>query len=471
MKRARRHPERSGAATAAATTIGDLRSGGGAVAGQGVGDEFGTQAEGNNEEKVLNEELMEKVLGRENLQAAYRAVKANGGAAGIDHISTTELGEHLRKHWSGIKAKLEKGSYKPAPVRAVEIGKSGGGRRRLGIPTTVDRVIQQALHQELDKVFDPGFSEHSYGFRRKRGAHQAVEAARGYVVEQQRVWVVDIDIKAFFDNIDHDILMRMVARKVRDKRVLKLIGKYLRSGVLENGKVKRSAKGAPQGGPLSPLLGNIYLDALDKELESRGVSFCRYADDVTIYAKSKRSAERTKESIVKWIGKKLKLEVNSEKSGIRPPDEGSFLGFRIDDKGQIAMSEKSIAKFKERVREHWDNRRSETGREVLEKWQKFLRGWWGYYRLSERVWDWEDIEGWIRRHMRKWFWQRWHNWKGRHNALLKLRVSPRQMRIAHGDRGAWRVALILGTILTNRWLEEHGFWVPSNLAKEGATPT
>lgn len=470
MKQAGRHPKRRGAATTAATPVGDLRNSGGTAGKQVVGDEFGTQAEGG-ERKVLNEEMMERVLGRQNLQRAYRAVKANAGAAGIDHISTTELGKHLREHWSGIKVKLEKGTYKPAPVRAVEIAKSGGGKRRLGIPTTVDRVIQQALHQELDKVFDPGFSEHSYGFRRKRSAHQAVKAARRYVVEEQRNWVVDIDIKAFFDNIDHDILMRMVAQKVRDKRVLKLIGKYLRSGVLENGKVKRSAKGAPQGGPLSPLLGNIYLDALDKELESRGVTFCRYADDVTIYAKSKRSAERTKESIIRWISKKLKLEVNLEKSGIRPPDEGSFLGFRIDGKGQIAMSEKSIAKFKGQVREHWDNRSSVAGVKVLEKWQKFLRGWWGYYRLSERVWDWEDIEGWIRRHMRKWFWQRWHNWKGRRNALLKLKVSPRQMRIAHGDRGAWRVALILGTILTNRWLKEHGFWVPSNLAKEEGTPT
>ena len=209
-----------------------------------------------------NEKLMETVLDADNLHAAYLAVKANKGAAGIDGIGTEELGEHLRKHWAGIRAKLEEGTYKPAPVRAVEIPKSGGGKRRLGIPTTLDRLIQQALHQVLDAVFDPDFSQPSYGFRRGRGAREAVEAARAYVVEEGRSWVVDIDIKAFFDHIDHDILMRMVAAKVRDKRVLKLIGKYLRAGVLENGKVTRAAKGTPQGGPLSPWLGNIYLDAL-----------------------------------------------------------------------------------------------------------------------------------------------------------------------------------------------------------------
>ena len=244
------------------------------------------------EQKVLNDRLMEKVLATDNLRCAYHTVKANKGAAGIDGIGTEELASHLRKHWEGIGAKLEEGTYRPAPVRPVEIPKAGGGSRQLGIPTTVDRVIQQAMHQVLDGVFDPGFSAHIYGFRKGRSAHDAVKAARDYVVDEGRSHVIDIDIKAFFDNIDHDILMRMVAEKVRGKRVLKLLGKYLRAGVLENGKVKRGAKGAPQGGPLSPLLGNIYLDALDRELESRGVAFCRYADDVTIYARSARSAER-----------------------------------------------------------------------------------------------------------------------------------------------------------------------------------
>ncbi len=465
-----RNPKQTGAAVKAATGSGGEGSGGGPAGNRGAGGECRATAE-EGEKRVLNEKLMEQVLDPENLRAAYLAVKANKGAAGIDGIGTEELGDHLRAHWPGIKAKLEEGRYRPSPVRAVEIPKSGGGKRRLGIPTTVDRLIQQALHQVLDGIFDPDFSEHSYGFRRGRSAHDAVRAARHYVVEEDRNWVVDIDIKAFFDNIDHDILMRMVAGKVRDKTVLKLIGKYLRSGVLENRKVTRASKGTPQGGPLSPLLGNIYLDGLDKELESRGVAFCRYADDVTIYAKSRRSAERILESTTKWIERNLKLEVNREKSGVRPPDEGSFLGFRIEKNGRIAMSAKSLKAFKTKVRDHWGKPRSKAGREVLESWQKFVRGWSGYYRLSERKWDWKNLEGWLRRHMRKWFWLRWHNWKGRRNAFARLKVRACHRRLAHSGRGAWRTAMMLSVILTNRWLREHGFWVPSDLVKAEMAPT
>jgi len=414
---------------------------------------------------------MEQVLDPENLRAALHAVKANKGAAGVDGIGTGELSAHLRKHWEGIRVKLESGRYRPSPVKAVEIPKPGGGERRLGIPTTVDRMIQQALHQVLERVFDPCFSDHSYGFRKGRSAHDAVKAAQAYVVEEGRRHVVEIDIKAFFDHINHDILMRMVAEKVRDKKVLKLLGGYLRAGVLEKGKVKRSAKGTPQGGPLSPLLGNIYLDALDCELESRGVVFCRYADDVTIYAGSARSAERILASIVKWIEKNLKLEVNREKSGTRPPDEGSFLGFRIAKDGRIAVSEKSIEAFKVAVRLKWDNRRTPSGPEALLDWQKYVRGWMSYFRLSERSWDWEDLEGWIRRHMRKWFWLRWHNWKGRRNALLRLGLPPDRIGLAHSGRGAWRLALALGYALPNQWLRSHGFWMPSEIAKAWETTT
>lgn len=423
------------------------------------------------EKKVLNEELMEKVLDPENLRVAYRAVKANKGGAGVDGISIEELPAHLRKHWEGIRWKLESGRYRPAPVRPKVISKPGGGERRLGVPTTVDRVIQQALHQVLNEVFDPSFSDHSYGYRKLRGPHDAVKAARSFVVEEGRKHVVEMDVKAFFDNVNHDILMREVAEKVKDKRVLKLIGSYLRAGVLKEGKVKRSATGVQQGGPLSPLLGNIYLDVLDRELESRGVAFCRYADDVTIYAGSARSAERILKSIVKWIEKNLKLEVNLEKSGTRPPDEGSFLGFVIEESGKIAMSKKSIETFKKEVREKWDLRRTRSGPEALLDWQRYVRGWIGYYRLSERSWDWEDLEGWIRRHVRKWFWLRWHNWKGRRNALRRLGAGPLQRRMAHSGRGAWRLARMLGTVLTNHWLSSHGFWMPSEIVKGWETAT
>jgi group II intron reverse transcriptase/maturase len=285
------------------------------------------------------------------------------------------------------------------------------------------------------------------------------------VEEEDRRWVIDIDIKSFFDHIDHDILMRIIAERVKDKRVLKLLGKILRAGVLEEGKVKRSAKGTPQGGPISPLLANIYLDLLDKELESRGVVFCRFADDLTIYARSERSAHRIFESIVKWIEKNLKLEVNREKSGIRPPDQGSFLGFRITEKGEIALSEKSIIKFKREVRKIWNNPNKRSGPETLLKWQQYVRGWVGYFRLSERTWDWEDLEGWIRRHIRKWFWLRWHNWKGRRNALKRLGIKGKRLRLAHSSRGAWPCAMMLNTILKNQWLREKGFWVPSDLVE------
>jgi RNA-directed DNA polymerase len=472
----RRRPKPRGATVEAATAAGDKAEGGGSVPSRGVVGECPNPAE-RGEKKVLNETLMGQVMDPENLQAAYLAVKANHGAPGVDGITTEELGDHLRKHWPGIRAKLEEGRYKPSPVRAVDISKDGGGTRRLGIPTTLDRMVQQALLQVLDDEFDEHFSEHSYGFRKRRSAHDAVRAARRLVVEEERGHVVDIDIRAFFDNIDHDILMRMVATRVRDKQVLKLVGKYLRAGMMvgrgEGGKVERSkGKGTPQGGPLSPLLGNIYLDALDKELESRGVAFCRYADDVTIYAKSQRSAERILESTTRWIEKNLKLEVNRDKSGTRPPDEGSFLGFRIEGE-KIAMSKKSIQKYKRKVREHWDANRGygKTGPEVLEEWQSYVRGWMGYFRLSERTWDWEDLGGWTRRHMRKWFWQRWHNWKGRRNAFIRLGVRACHMRLAHSSRGAWRMAQVLNVILGNRWLRQRGFWAPSDIAKAGASPT
>lgn len=468
MKSACSHPKRNGAATTAATGTGAEEEGCGTAGDISATGELETSAE-EGRTKELEEDLMEAVLKEENLRAAYLVVKANKGAPGIDWMTVEELGEHLKRNWPGLKEKLKEGRYKPSPVRAVEIEKAGGGHRRLGIPTVQDRFIQQAMHQVLDGELDPHFSEHSYGYRRNRSAHDAVRAAHRYVNEEGRRWVIDIDIRAYFDTIDHDILMRLVGERVRDKRLLKLIGKYLRCGVLEKGEVKRSAQGTPQGGPLSPLLGNIYLDTLDKELERRGVSFCRYADDITIYARSERSAKRTYESIVKWIEKNLKLEVNREKSGVRPPEEGSFLEFRIEKDGRIAISQKSITRFKMQVREHWDKQGHLSGREVLENWQSCVRGWIGYYRLSERAWDWEDLEGWIRRHIRKWFWQRWHNWKGRSNAFRRLGVGPRHWAIAHSSRGAWRMAGVLNVILPNRWLREHGFWMPSDLVKAQQT--
>jgi group II intron reverse transcriptase/maturase len=283
--------------------------------------------------KVLNEMIMDQILSRENLNAAYLAVKANDGAPGVDGMSITELKEQVRKHWGTLERKLKAGEYQPAAVRAVEIPKANGGKRTLGIPTVLDRLIQQAIHQVLSPIFEEGFSEHSYGFRAGRSAHDAVRAAQEYVKRGKR-WVVDIDLKAFFDQVDHDKLMHLVGQRIRDKAVLKLIGKYLRAPMQRAEKNEARSKGTPQGGPLSPLLANIYLDPLDKELEKRAVSFVRYADDIAIYASSQRSAERIKESVIRWLSKELKLEVNRAKSGAGPTEQSGLLGFRIDQEGR-----------------------------------------------------------------------------------------------------------------------------------------
>ena len=422
-----------------------------------------------NEEQDIScsdDEQLERILAPENLKAALKAVKANKGAAGFDGMSTSELTGHLTKHWQGIRTKLLESRYKPDPVKTVEIPKPTGGRRTLGIPTVTDRFLQQALLQELDKTFDPHMSEFSYGFRKGRSAHQAVKQMKHYVVEEGRNWVIDIDLKAFFDNVNHDLLMQKVSRRVKDKRVLKLIGNYLRAGkVGSDGKVDRSGqRGTPQGGPLSPLLANIYLDDLDKEMEARGLKFIRYADDITIYAKSERSAHRIMERLIQWIRKHLKLEVNEEKSQVRPPSEGSFLGFRIV-REKIGLSEKSIERYKNKVREIWNARWSVSSKVRIAYWQRYLRGWWNYFRLSEQKNDFTDYEGWTRRHMRKLIWQRWHNYKGRLNALKKLKVPEKYLGLAYSSKGDWKNALSLGRVLTNKRLKSWGMLVPTDLAK------
>lgn len=412
---------------------------------------------------MLKEDLLERVLEAENMRAAYAAVKCNGGKAGIDGIETDQLKAHLCAHWKGIKAKLLAGCYKPAPVKPVRIAKPGGGERCLGIPTTVDRVIQQALQQVLSEMLDQTFSDGSYGYRPGRSTHDAVRCAQYYVVEERRDWVIELDIEQCFDRIDHDLLMRDLSHHVRDKRVLKLVGKYLRAGVLEAGRVKRSAQGIAQGSPLSPLLANLYLDRLDKELESRGVRYVRYADDITLYARSERSAQRIMTNIVRWIEKHLKLRVNATKSRIRRPDEGSFLGFVIDADGQIGISAKSITRYKVRVREIWDVRGSMSGKERTKVWRDYVRGWSNYFGLCEWRRPIRDLSGWTRRHIRKYFWLRWHDRKGRHNALRKLGANGKQQRLASSSRGAWRVALALNRTLSNTRLRHWGLLAPIDL--------
>ena len=407
---------------------------------------------------------MEAVLARGNLTKAYRAVKRNKGSAGIDGRTIGATGEHLRKHWAQIRETLLAGTYLPSPVRGVSIPKASGGSRLLGIPTVQDRLIQQSVGQILSERVEGSFSAHSYGFRPGRSAHDAVRAAQAYVKAGKR-WVVDLDISAFFDQVDHDILMHKVGQFERDKRVLLLIGRYLRAPIVVHGKQEKRTRGTPQGGPLSPLLANIYLDPLDKELERRGLSFCRYADDVNIYVGSERSAKRILSSISDWIEKHLKLKVNLDKSGTAPPWERQFLGFTILQDGKIAPAERSVERFKQAVREKWNALQSGTTRELRDRWQTYLRGWCGYFALAEARWRIKRIEGWLRRHMRKCFWIRWHNRAGRKQALKRLGAKPHYLDVASSRRGAWRVAAAtaLQTVLSNEVLQRYGLWVPSSL--------
>ena len=329
----------------------------------------------------------------------------------------------------------------------------------------MDRLVQQALLQVLQPIFDPLFSESSYGFRPGRSAHDAVRAAQGYVREG-RDWVVDLDIAQFFDHVHHDILMRRVAQVIRDKRVLWLIGRYPRAGVLVDGVVIVGEEGTPQGGPLSPLLANIYLDALDRELESRGLRFCRYADDCNIYVGSEAAAKRVLAGIGNWIETQLRLQVNKTKSGAGRPWERKFLGFRINRRKQREVSRESIARFKKKVREIWRDGRGATSRQLRDEWRRYVIGWWGYYRLAENRRQVFELEGWIRRHIRKCFWLRWHSVRGRCRALRRLGVPERMLRYVPTRRGAWFVARqrMMHTALSNRALLRYGFGMPADRA-------
>lgn len=408
---------------------------------------------------------MEEVVREENRKVALEAVKRNQGAPGIDQMETTELESHIQAHWPKIRAKLLEGRWVPNPVRRVEIPKPSGGTRMLGIPTVMDRLIQQMLLQVLTPIFDPGFSEHSYGFRPGRSAHDAVRAAQKYA-QGGKDWVVDLDITKFFDHVNHDILMGRMAQVIRDKRVLHLIGKCLRRGAMVDGLVEASVEGTPQGGPLSPLLANIYLDALDKELERRGHCYCRYADDCNIYVGSQSAAERTLTSIQGWIEKHLRLEVNAAKSGTGRVWERKFLGFRLDRGKQIGVAPESLARFKMKVREMWRSNQSRTSNQLRDAWLRYVRGWWGYFRLAEVRRPIFVLEGWIRRHIRKCFWLRWHSAAGREHALSRLGVHPQLLKTVRTSRGAWFMAntSTVNAGLKVKTLRRYGFLMPQDLA-------
>jgi len=408
---------------------------------------------------------MEQIVTRENATVAWEAVKDNKGAPGIDRMTVGQLRDHLRAHWESLSAKLLAGTYVPSPVRRVEIPKPHGGKRMLGIPTVQDRWVQQMLLQVLQPIFDPAFSEHSYGFRPKRGAQNAVQAAQAHI-QSGKDWVVDMDISKFFDRVNHDILMNRIGQTIRDKRVLQLIGHYLRAGAMVAGVVIASEEGTPQGGPLSPLLANIYLDALDKELERRGLAFSRYADDCNIYVGSRRAAQRVLASVTAWIKQRLRLEVNADKSGVGRPWERKFLGFRINQQGKIEAAPSSVERLKAKVREMWRSCQSLTSDQLRDRWRAYIRGWWAYYGLAEERRHIYGLEGWIRRHIRACFWQRWHNAAGRLRHLQQLGAKGRLLKVAFSSKGAWFIArtATLHTVLSNQSLRRFGFLMPSDLA-------
>src|ERR1700716_1839297 len=371
--------------------------------------------------------LMEEICDRENLKEALRRVKANKGSPGIDGITVNQLDDYLEQHWSAIGEQLLSGTYKPKPVRRVEIPKPDGGVRKLGIPTVLDRFIQQAVMQVLQRQWDPTFSDHSYGFRPGRSAHQAVAQAQRYIAEGYS-WVVDLDLEKFFDRVNHDKLMAQIAKRVEDKRLLKLIRTFLNAGVMENGLVSPSVEGTPQGGPLSPLLSNLVLDSLDRELERRGHRYVRYADDSNIYVSSQRAGQRVMESITRFITHKLKLKVNETKSAVAKPQERNFLGFSFtagpDVKRRIAP--KALERFKHRIRDVTRRAKGVSMETTIAELAPYLRGWRSYFGFCETPDELMYLTRWVRLRLRAAMWRQWKTPRRRRAALLALGVRPRR---------------------------------------------
>jgi len=386
-------------------------------------------------------QLMERVIERSNMTQALIRVERNKGAAGVDHMPVGSLRAHLKDQWSKVKEQLLNGSYKPQPVRRVEIPKPGGsGVRKLGIPTVLDRLIQQSLGQVLNPIFDPGFSDSSYGFRSGRSTHQAVQQARKQVESGKR-WVVDMDLEKFFDRVNHDILMARIARKVKDKRVLLLIRRYLQAGILENGLITASGEGTPQGGPLSPLLSNILLDDLDKELESRALTFCRYADDCNIYVKSRRAGERVLASITSFLERKLKLKVNGDKSAVARPWQRKFLGYSmtVQLKPRLKVADQSVKRLREKLKEAFHRGQGRNlGKFIEQELNPLLRGWGNYFILAEVRITFEELDGWIRRRLRQLLWKQWKRRSARSAHLMKRGLSKeRAHKSSANGRGSW----------------------------------
>ena len=404
---------------------------------------------------------LERILSRENLLLAMKRVISNKGSQGVDGMTVYELKQFLQMNWIRIREDIFNNEYKPMPVRRVEIPKPSGGTRLLGIPTVLDRFIQQAIAQELNLIYDENFSENSFGFRPRRAAKDAIKKAESYINEGYR-WVVDIDLEKFFDKVNHDILMYKLSKDIKDKRVLKLIRKYLQSGIMINGIVVSNEEGTPQGGPLSPLLSNIILDELDKELEKRGHRFCRYADDCNIYVKSKRAGERVMENITSFIEGKLKLKVNINKSAVERPWKRKFLGFTLGimfGKAYSSISKQSLKKHKDKLREILSRSNPMTLKQRIIKLNQVNIGWINYYGIAKCKGIAVQLDKWIKLRLRMCIWKQWKKVKTRYKNLKKLGLNHYQaIKFAHTRKGYWRVAnsAILTTTLTNQFFNDLG---------------
>jgi RNA-directed DNA polymerase len=419
------------------------------------------------ESPATTNRLMEEVCERENLKEAMRQVKANKGSAGIDRMTVGQLSDYLKQHWPVIREQLLNGTYEPKPVRRVEIPKPDGGVRKLGIPTVLDRFIQQAVMQVLQRRWDRAFSESSYGFRPGRSAHQAVAQAQQYIAGGYG-WCVDLDLEKFFDRVNHDKLMGQIAKRVGDKRLLKLIRAFLNAGVMENGLVSPSVEGTPQGGPLSPLLSNLVLDELDRELERRGLRFVRYADDCNMYVRSERAGQRVMTSITHFITHKLKLKVNEAKSAVARPQERKFLGFSFTAGPEVkrVIAPKALDRFKQRIREITRRAKGVSIETTIEELAPYMRGWRNYFGFCQTPEVLRSLNSWVRRRLRCALWRQWKTPRRRKAALLALGVRPRlASSMAGSGRGPWYLALThtLHVWLSNAYFKSLG--LPSLIAE------
>jgi RNA-directed DNA polymerase len=411
--------------------------------------------------------LMEMILDRRNMFSALKQVCANKGAPGIDKMCVGEIRGYLKRHWPKIKADLLNDTYKPLPVRRKEIDKPDGGIRLLGIPTVLDRIIQQAIAQIVGQIWDPTFSEFSYGFRPGRSAHDAVLQSKQYLVDGY-TYVVDMDLSKFFDRVNHDRLMSRLATKISDKRVLKLIRRYLNAGTMINGLITYEDEGTPQGGPISPLLSNVVLDELDKELETRGHKFVRYADDFRIYCKSLKAAERVKTSITRFLTVKLRLKVNEEKSAVSRPWLRKFLGFtffHMYGQSKIRIHAKTIERFKQKVRKLTGRNRGKSLQQVIKELNMYLIGWWNYYCLTEARYVLKSLKTWIVRRLRCLVWKQWKNPRTRVRNLKKLGISHHYaVSCGNARKKHWRMSKVKWVVIA---MPEHyfivkGLYLPGN---------